>query len=1527
MSMICTYYKADGTRIGTYQELVDWITKQVGQNISDIPNLKDQLDKILDVIYDRESNDTTTIIKSITSKQIGDEQYYDPITQNTIIKGDALNLYEYINEEPTLQETVTPFSEEDLKIKVIENIKKNGSYSQIEAEELAQKQIDQSAQIKDLGGTLHKAIRTYFNSKNYTVQQLITDFGTSFSQQSAQQLIDGLNTLKAQMLKTHGNNCEFITSVYLNQQVELKGVNTQLGDLIDLIVVDDQQIPHIYHISTSSHSYAELIDVRERRLDYLLALKRHMLAAKGVNVENTSLNIIPIKLNDWNEGTINNLNVEKSVNRQLMSIGKDANNLAWGFGKYYLKVNNLIPLTLPKTNINTNAIDIISTNTAKFFPNKEVDQEVFKTTIEYTIKHAVVDSDNYTKGKFMIRYPDHNEYINTKSVSKYDSREVREAAESYVGKQSERSYGYIKHMENSLKDAISGKSDVKDMAPKSRATLRGAFSINFGMYCNSTWEILDREDLKAAGIIVLYNPISRQVDFIAIRSNGNEGYLNRTSKLPFGSNIAGCFARDEQMSSRENLLKYSPGNATLMQIMSVINADPNWLSSNNYKVGNIKVFNPITGETTIASNTQIRSSFSALCEKTDVQNNLEEISMLDDLEIFKSYTQSAFLQANLDSDIANAIFSDMEKVNVKHSKSVLNTLYKIEKLIRETYMSSSEKPEQLFNTSELQPWQLVYYQLCKAILHYEGVSFNQSHTLNKLTGGWLSDQFLNGSQISNPSTIPEVNLRKMVEVVEKSFFNMTQEITDNFEPFRNEAVQDLWNAKGFSANRNNIIGDQLQLYDNMFERNPDNGKLNGQLKLKDPWDPKADLRPEERKFLKEWLTRMNKLRFPTQKELDLAKETGIWLLIPLTEATSGSKLEQASKNPSEFAKKEYSDIKNHLKNTFKRNEDGVYNKEEESIQTEQQARYEIFNRFELSCPSATNKETIEDGLRHRESLLNDEEHDINFWERNLELLYSKFLYASIRKKHLDRALPVIRSLRIVGQVYGKQTQTEMKNFDKYIDDYLRSHVHNVSILDPEEKQFSAFVAPLKFMASTLALGFNVNTGIRNLVESTWKIPARISSKFYAPGDSFTKEEWMQAMQLLVMDSVDFTQNVTLFEALNQRFRIQDMDANRIAEKIASYKSGLTHTSDRLLFWMSTAPDYFNRMSMVLAQMIHDGSLQACSFTKEGFKYDWKQDKRFSKYAIGDKSNIEEYNKQRSLYFMILRSYNDENEKQLREGDALPLPYTSKQILAMKHFSDSVFGYFDHEQKAMLERNAITSLFSQFKTYLTAGRTMWFLAPDNYNKGDITQAIDESSGKPMYLEIKKDSDTGEEYLSPTTNVTDIPMMVVGDSYMEGIWFTLRDLIIDTKNLGIKEAWSNIKNSPIKSGNIKLVAWHIAIGFILVAILKALQEAYKEYTKNDKITNGNCVAAVLRDQVTINMLKNLTGACQDANIFQSLGDVSINAEPASIGILTTLATSTGQTLFGDKTLEGWLNSNVGMYRSFKELSSGLNELYSA
>lgn len=327
----------------------------------------------------------------------------------------------------------------------------------------------------------------------------------------------------------------------------------------------------------------------------------------------------------------------------------------------------------------------------------------------------------------------------------------------------------------------------------------------------------------------------------------------------------------------------------------------------------------------------------------------------------------------------------------------------------------------------------------------------------------------------------------------------------------------------------------------------------------------------------------------------------------------------------------------------------------------------------------------------------------------------------------------------------------------------------------------SIATPIKYLASAAALGFNATLGIRNTLESLWKAPSKVIGKFFGTEDTFGFKDYSQAVMLMIGDVGDFTHNITLIEELNRIFRMQNMDSNRIAQELMSDKSGLLNMKDRLVFWTATAPDYFNRMSMLLAQMIHDGVWGSMQITEEGFKYNWKKDKRFEAYANNDKSDINKYNEQRALYLYMLQEANQEKGLSLKEGDDLPLPYTNQKILALKNFSDTAYGFYDHSTRPLLQKMAIGSLFTQFKSYVTAQRTNWLLKPGFYNNGEIGQLEDEKTGKPLFLKEVQNED-GETILVPTTEETGLKLIGPKQSYMEGIFYTLKEAYSEWRTNG-------------------------------------------------------------------------------------------------------------------------------------------------
>lgn len=196
-------------------------------------------------------------------------------------------------------------------------------------------------------------------------------------------------------------------------------------------------------------------------------------------------------------------------------------------------------------------------------------------------------------------------------------------------------------------------------------------------------------------------------------------------------------------------------------------------------------------------------------------------------------------------------------------------------------------------------------------------------------------------------------------------------------------------------------------------------------------------------------------------------------------------------------------------------------------------------------------------------------------------------------------------------------------------------------------------------------------------------------------EAFTIKDYGKALKYLIYDSPKFITEITKIELLNELYALANMDLRNMVENTISYKNGIIGGFSRYSGWALTAPDYWNRMSIFLAQMIHDGTFDAHYIDKdsdgiERLKYDMEKDKRFDVYlkykdhAVPD-SVKSVYEKQYGLYIAMLRQFNVERERTgeplYKVGDKFEMAYTVLQRESIKSFADESFGYYDLETKA------------------------------------------------------------------------------------------------------------------------------------------------------------------------------------------------------------------------------------------------------
>jgi hypothetical protein len=93
-----------------------------------------------------------------------------------------------------------------------------------------------------------------------------------------------------------------------------------------------------------------------------------------------------------------------------------------------------------------------------------------------------------------------------------------------------------------------------------------------------------------------------------------------------------------------------------------------------------------------------------------------------------------------------------------------------------------------------------------------------------------------------------------------------------------------------------------------------------------------------------------------------------------------------------------------------------------------------------------------------------------------------------------------------------------------------------------------------------------------------------------------------------------------------KYRISNIDVSNVAEGMKTGNKGINNFIDSL-YWSVRKPDFLNRMTLFVTKCLEDGIWDAFYLDDKGnLAYNWKKDKRFTKFATGDKSDLDEYNK-------------------------------------------------------------------------------------------------------------------------------------------------------------------------------------------------------------------------------------------------------------------------------------------------------------
>ena len=416
------------------------------------------------------------------------------------------------------------------------------------------------------------------------------------------------------------------------------------------------------------------------------------------------------------------------------------------------------------------------------------------------------------------------------------------------------------------------------------------------------------------------------------------------------------------------------------------------------------------------------------------------------------------------------------------------------------------------------------------------------------------------------------------------------------------------------------------------------------------------------------------------------------------------------------------------------------------------------------------------------------------------------------------------------------------------------------------------------------------------------------------------------------------------QSINAFYGFANMDLATYDRKISTNRrASLFNGISPLMYFFNTAPDYFNRLTLFVAKMHHDGSFDAHSQDESGqLIYDPTKDGRFShyfakrdayknelgKYAAA--KNDEEFNRQRNLYLLIQKELNEERQlaglPKFEENEHLiDKAYSEKERQSYKSFTDSIYGYYDKENSPSWHYNAFGILFLQFMQFWPGKMRTWFGRPvGEHNEviGRYEQATEVRNGKKVKLwrKARLNEDGTEKLGEDGLPEFDLVPENTGDPAIEwkglpheGIVYSMAKTANITWNSlfkegkSLSETWADINEDEMR---MRRVMYGLMDGLMMAAFFKLFQMLFRSISEvGDPEQDGTLgeEAKQFADAV-------LGKTYSEAQLWQNTYG-ALNSDPAfltySVGVLNDVR----RTLNGDKTI-GQLVGNIGAFETLRE-----------
>lgn len=813
-----------------------------------------------------------------------------------------------------------------------------------------------------------------------------------------------------------------------------------------------------------------------------------------------------------------------------------------------------------------------------------------------------------------------------------------------------------------------------------------------------------------------------------------------------------------------------------------------------------------------------------------------------------------------------------------------------------------------------------YSQILWAIADIKGYNYKQQLKDHEKLLISFKKGFVYWQDGENPGNYASNILNTTSRVMSEAYQNVRDKLNKDFRKIT-LAVDALKEREGFSKFQEYTYGNQSSLYTDIVYKTSD-----GDIMVKNPWDPNCGLSDAKKEFTKMFLMEINKDRFPkkTQTELEMMAKRGDYdfYKLPLLPASASGRAAQRG-------------IFDGFKNRIKRFTDPSYYKDKISsfVSEEEEMNYkESEEIFKMNNIMDTGN-----GPNRKAFIAKKTAQDPAFFEVDLENILMIHKQAYTIQQEMDARMPIIKAAAFSLKVMGDYTGNDFKNDYDTITKTVRSKIKNETLIESENLKVVAGVTKdLQQAASFMALAFapiqatgQTLNGVYNLIKLNWVYDKEI----------FSKEHLTESFKEVGKDLIHFGTTPTLCEAINKVFGINDMDMNTYAKNLSSNRHGIFHFLDRYAFKMSSRPDFYNRMTIFLSQMKADGCYEAHSLNEDGtLKYECRKDKRYKALWDGTPKDSKEYRDALARYIPVAKQFIAEGAKNddgtlfeftVAEPKELPRAYTVQEAESRKDVADSLYGYYDHTKKAIFFGTYLGSLIGQMRTFWSAKKNQYFGKPGHNRIQGRQVHVKNDAGQEMYYRM--DENGNADHNPPFITKEEgglVPVLQWQGDYSEGVFVTLTSICRevwnnDDKSFGgmlqtIKDKFTHNPDENYRRcyiTNLKLIAYDTIAAILLGALCMGLKLVYDDLDDEAKKSED------LNDVILADMFglfyKSFNYAKLDFFWWESIFSPTIDWNPFAFSYLTNAVEQVMDVATGDKNAFMAFADSWGLARQNKPL----------